>query len=136
MHRATGERRDNQQTVPPHADGVRFIVDLLNTGIAGHSQRLLAIVIGDNNFGQHDQTSNRITAEAVDVFIPNSYTDAARYICELNVAAFGIGRFWENGNANRRKVEFGASRRPDQIQIAARAGWQETFHESLTIGHG
>ena len=28
MHRATGERRDNQQTVPPHADGVRFIVDL------------------------------------------------------------------------------------------------------------
>jgi hypothetical protein len=112
---------------------VCFIVDLPNTGIAGHSQHLLAVVIGNNDFRQHDKTTNRITAEAVDVFIPNSDSDAARYICELNVAAIGIGSLWEYGNANSRKVKFGASRRPDQIQIAARAGWQETFHEPLTI---
>jgi hypothetical protein len=112
---------------------VRVIVNLLNTGIAGHRQRFLAIVVSDYNFRQRDQTTDRISAETVDILIPNRNTNAARYICELNVTAIGIGRLWEYGNANSRKIEFGASRRTDEIQIAARAGWQETFDESVTI---
>jgi hypothetical protein len=80
--------------------------------------------------------SGQVKAVLKTEIVPDCDTYDASIVGQLHISSIRIGGSWKHCNANSRQIQFGARWSSAQIQVAARAGWQETLDESVAIRHG